>query len=168
MDEILHDRATHDDAVALLGELLDEAGPYRVNAAGDRLEERVTPVVRDAVRKTIAGEAADPAADHLAAWQAAYGRVLDPVRAYSEAISAAEAAAHAASSSPTTRSTPWARCWGDQDRPAHVPHRGDRDRPRRAWRVGRALRSDSDGTRPSSAYYCRWWTLGRNTMCGQR
>lgn len=81
--------------------MLDDAGSaYRVNEAGDGLEERVTPVVRAAVRQTIADAAAGPAAgsaaDHLAAaWQATYGRGPDPVRAYSEAIKAVECAGHA-------------------------------------------------------------------------
>ncbi len=81
--------------------MLDEAGSaYRVNEAGDGLEERVTPAVRDAVRHAIADAAVAPAAgsaaDHLAtAWRAAYGRGPDPERAYSESIKAVEAAAHA-------------------------------------------------------------------------
>ncbi|MFD7555170.1 hypothetical protein ACFV9E_11645 [Streptomyces sp. NPDC059835] len=89
------------DSTHQLSCILDEAGSaYRVNEAGDGLEERVTPGVRDAVRRTIADVAGAPtagsAADHLAtAWQAAYGRSPDPVRAYSESIKAVESAAHA-------------------------------------------------------------------------
>ncbi|MGA4803569.1 hypothetical protein [Streptomyces lavendulocolor] len=101
VDETLRARAADTSKIASLGRLLDDAGSaYRVNEAGDGLEERVTPAVRDAVRQTIADAAAEPAAgsaaDHLAAaWQAAYGRGPDPVRAYSEAIKAVECAAHA-------------------------------------------------------------------------
>ncbi|MGA5376007.1 hypothetical protein ACPCSD_33945 [Streptomyces griseoincarnatus] len=101
VDEVLRVRAPYEWEAETLGRILDDAGSaYRVNEAGDGLEERVTPAVRDAVRQTIADAAAGPAAgsaaDHLAAaWQAAYGRSPDPVRAYSEAIKAVECAAHA-------------------------------------------------------------------------
>jgi hypothetical protein len=102
VDEVLHTTGIADDYdVRTLRTLLDEAGSaYRVNDAGDGLEERVTPTVRGAVRHTL-DEAADAssagsAAHHLAiAWQAAYGRGPDPVRAYSESIKAVESAAHA-------------------------------------------------------------------------
>ncbi|MFJ5728345.1 hypothetical protein [Streptomyces paradoxus] len=100
VDEVLHSRAANSYEAEALGRMLDDAGSaYRVNEAGDGLEERVTPSVRDAVRQTIADAAAESAAgsaaDHLAAaWQAAYGRGPDPVRAYSEAIKAVECAAH--------------------------------------------------------------------------
>ncbi|MFC9271334.1 hypothetical protein ACFTXJ_26635 [Streptomyces zhihengii] len=101
VDEVLRTKVVLDWQVRNLRKILDDAGSaYRVNEAGDRLEERVTPAVRDAVRQTMADAAAQSsagsAADHLAAaWQAAYGRSPDPVRAYSEAIKAVEAAAHA-------------------------------------------------------------------------
>lgn len=101
VDEVLRVRVAYEWEGEILGRMLDDAGSaYRVNEAGDGLEERVTPAVRDAVRQTIAdaaaGSAAGSAADHLAgAWQAAYGRSPDPVRAYSEAIKAVESAAHA-------------------------------------------------------------------------
>ncbi|WP_234342692.1 hypothetical protein [Streptomyces sp. NRRL B-3648] len=84
-----------------LARILNAAGSaYRVNDAGNGLEERVVPIVRDAVSQTIddASTATDKgsAADHLAlSWQAAYGLRPDPVRAYSEAIKAVESAAHA-------------------------------------------------------------------------
>ncbi|MFF8513464.1 hypothetical protein ACF064_36010 [Streptomyces sp. NPDC015492] len=105
IDAVLAYKAEHgvDDqaSIRLLSDTLDEAGSaYRVTEAGDGLEERVTPTVRDAVRQTTADAAAAPAAgsaaDHLAtAWRAAYGRSPDPVRAYSESIKAVESAAHA-------------------------------------------------------------------------
>ena len=101
VDETLACRATSLGDREALDRLLGDAGSaYRVNEAGDGLEERVTPAVRDAVRRTVADAAAAPAAgssgDHLAAaWQAAYGRGPDPVRAYSESIKAVESAAHA-------------------------------------------------------------------------
>ncbi|WP_328484890.1 hypothetical protein [Streptomyces zaomyceticus] len=101
VDEMLACRAASVRDRQSLQRLLDDAGSvYRVNEAGDGLEERVAPAVRDAVRHTIAdaatGPAAGSAADHLAtAWQAAYGRSPDPVRAYSESIKAVESAAHA-------------------------------------------------------------------------
>ncbi|MFD7978759.1 hypothetical protein [Streptomyces sp. NPDC059071] len=101
VDEMLRSEVADDREVHDLMTMLDDAGSsYRVNEAGDGLEERVTPAVRDAVRHTIADAAttssAGSAADHLAAaWQAAYGRGPDPVRAYSESIKAVEAAAHA-------------------------------------------------------------------------
>ncbi|MFC7795734.1 hypothetical protein [Streptomyces cinereoruber] len=88
-------------AIRLLSNILDEAGSaYRVTEAGDGLEERVIPAVRDAARQTTADAAAvstaGSCADHLAtAWRAAYGRSPDPVRAYSESIKAVESAAHA-------------------------------------------------------------------------
>ncbi|MEW2297078.1 hypothetical protein ABZ719_30995 [Streptomyces sp. NPDC006743] len=96
VDEVLHSRAADAWEVETLGQMLDDAGSaYRVNRAGDGLEERVAPAVRDAVHQTIADAAAGSAADHLAnAWRAAYGRGPDPVRAYSEAIKAVECAAH--------------------------------------------------------------------------
>ncbi|MFF1794094.1 hypothetical protein ACFVXQ_07660 [Kitasatospora sp. NPDC058263] len=84
-----------------LARILDAGGSaYRVNDAGDGLEERVTPAVREAVRTTVEGAnvlpAAGSAGDHLStAWQAAYGLEPDPVRVYSEAIKAVECAAHA-------------------------------------------------------------------------
>jgi hypothetical protein len=101
VDAVLHARAAMEWERDSLKSILDDAGSaYRVNDAGDGLEERVAPAVHDAVRQTIADAAARPAtgsaADHLAAaWQAAYGRGPDPVRAYSEAIKAVESAAHA-------------------------------------------------------------------------
>ncbi|CAM5615761.1 hypothetical protein SGLAM104S_02834 [Streptomyces glaucescens] len=101
VDEVLRSSILDQWQVRSLVQMLDDAGSaYRVNEAGDGLEERVTPAVRDAVRQTIAdaatGPAAGSAADHLAAaWQAAYGRGPDPARAYSEAIKAVECAAHA-------------------------------------------------------------------------
>ncbi|WUN84589.1 WD40 domain-containing protein (plasmid) [Streptomyces erythrochromogenes] len=88
------------DDIRLLTDILDAAGSaYRVAEAGDGLEQRVTPTVRDAVRQTITSAAPVPAArsaaNHLAsAWQAAHGRSPDPVRAYGESIKAVEAAAH--------------------------------------------------------------------------
>lgn len=84
-----------------LARILDGGGSaYRINDAGDGLEERVTPAVREAVRTTVADAnvlpAAGSAGDHLStAWQAAYGLEPDPVRVYSEAIKAVECAAHA-------------------------------------------------------------------------
>ncbi|MEV7196224.1 hypothetical protein AB0N81_31135 [Streptomyces sp. NPDC093510] len=101
VDEVLRARAATPREAEELGRILDDAGSaYRVGEAADGLEERVTPVVRDAVRHTVAdaatASAAGSAADHLAAaWQAAYGRSPDPVRAYSESIKAVESAAHA-------------------------------------------------------------------------
>ncbi|MCI3272096.1 hypothetical protein [Streptomyces cylindrosporus] len=101
VDEILRLPDLEGWKVDGLSSILDDAGSaYRVNQAGDGLEERVTPAVRDAVHQTIAdaatGSNAGSAADHLReAWQAAYGRGPDPVRAYSEAIKAVECAAHA-------------------------------------------------------------------------
>jgi hypothetical protein len=101
VDEVLRLPSVEEWKVEHLRNILDDAGSaYRVNEAGNGLEERVTPAVRDAVRQTIADAAArssaGSAADHLAtAWQAAYGRGPDPVRAYSEAIKAVECAAHA-------------------------------------------------------------------------
>ncbi|MET9058611.1 hypothetical protein ABZX99_12435 [Streptomyces antibioticus] len=101
VDEVLRLPDLEEWKVEHLSSIFDDAGSaYRVNEAGDGLEERVTPAVRDAVRQTIADAAAGPtagsAADHLAtAWQAAYGRGPDPVRAYSESIKAVECAAHA-------------------------------------------------------------------------
>ncbi|GAB2454330.1 hypothetical protein [Streptomyces incanus] len=83
-----------------LARILDAAGSaYRVNDAGDGLEERIVPGVREAVSQTIDEASTAPdagsAADHLSlSWQAAYGLHPDPVRAYSEAIKAVESAAH--------------------------------------------------------------------------
>ncbi|MFB7356033.1 hypothetical protein [Streptomyces gardneri] len=101
VDEILLAGVPDEDVREELSRKLDEGGSaYRINDAGNGLEERVTPAVRDAVRQSIT-EAADQqtagsAADHLAAaWQAAYGRSPQAVRAYSESIKAVEAAAHA-------------------------------------------------------------------------
>ncbi|MDV5142898.1 hypothetical protein R1T08_00790 [Streptomyces sp. SBC-4] len=101
VDQILLAGVPDEDVREELSRTLDDAGSvYRINDAGNGLEERVTPAVRDAVRQSIT-EAADQqtagsAADHLeAAWKAAYGRSPQAVRAYSEAIKAVESAAHA-------------------------------------------------------------------------
>ncbi|MEU3736582.1 hypothetical protein AB0E78_05870 [Streptomyces sp. NPDC032198] len=83
-----------------LARMLNVAGSaYRVNEAGDGLELRVDPAVRESVGQAVSDAQSNPStgsgAEHLAAaWQASYGLHPDPVRAYSEAIKAVESAAH--------------------------------------------------------------------------
>lgn len=109
------DEAIGGDLNAELTRILHEAGSaYRVNDAGDCLEERVEPTVREAVRTAItdadAQTSAGSAGDHLSmTWQAAYGIGPDPVRAYSEAIKAVECAAHAVVQ-PNHARRRWAPC----------------------------------------------------------